>query len=82
MRGHLLCRDTFALAPRCPLIRGTTVPVLRHICGRSPGIVFHPPRVGWLGYGRDGMTQYKAFMSSLYVQDVTKESNEDTATVR
>ena len=25
MRGHLLCRDTFALAPRCPLIRGTTV---------------------------------------------------------
>ena len=24
MRGHL-CRDTFGLAPRCPLIRGTTV---------------------------------------------------------
>ena len=28
MRGHLLCRDTFALAPRCPLIRGTTVYVI------------------------------------------------------
>ena len=29
MRGHL-SRDTFALAPRCPLIRGTTVCIKKH----------------------------------------------------
>ena len=37
MRGHLLCRDTFALAPRCPLIRGTTVSWVLTGCTRSEG---------------------------------------------